>query len=143
MAVKGLDKLQKKLKALPDQVRKDIHEAMKQGAEELTQMQRRLAPVDSGALRDSIGYTFGNFQADNANVRGVTAGSKIGDTELSVTIHAGDAKAFYAAFVEFGTVDQNGQPYFFPAYRSLSRRIKGRISRATTKAAKKVAGSGK
>lgn len=117
-------------------------------------MQKRLAPKKTGALANSIGYTFGTYRADNANVRGVAGGGGAGDPDLSLTIHAGDAKAYYAAFVEFGTsahtaggkfkgADHPGataEPFFFPAWRSLRKRTKSRISRATKKSVQQAAG---
>lgn len=141
MKIKNKDRLAAKLKALPDKARQEIRKALEVSAKEMSDVAESFAPIDSGDLRRSIGYTFGNYQADNANVRGVNAGSGVGDPDLTVTIHAGDAKAYYAAFVEFGTVDTSAQPYFFPAWRLTKRRVKGRISRATTKAAKQVAGA--
>lgn len=154
--VQGLDKLRAKLRRMPQEARAEIGKAMETGAAELVAMQKRLAPVSSGDLQRSIGYTKGAFAPENSNVRGVSAGSVVADPDLSITVHAGDAKAFYAAFIEFGTAPHKqpnnpmvgyhhpgsaAHPFFFPAYRALKRRIKGRISRATTKAAKTVAGA--
>lgn len=149
MAMKGRQSLLNKLARIQGAPRAKLKEAIRQGAEELTAMQKRLAPKDSGDLQNSIGFTFGTYKADNANVRGVSTGGG-GDPDLSVTVHAGDAKAFYAAFIEFGTephpqggafkgTDHPGtspQPFFFPAYRTLKKRIKGRITRAGRKAIK-------
>lgn len=164
--VQNRDRLAKRLAAIQGAPRKAIHEALKQSAEEVTAMQKRLAPVKSGDLKNSIGYTFGNYKAVNANVRGVTAGGGAGDPDLSVTIHAGDEKAWYAALVEFGTsahtikpkrpggllniygrlitsVSHPGaapRPFFYPAWRASRKRVKSRISRATTKSVKQAAG---
>lgn len=144
-----------KMRALPAEVRSAIKQALAEGADEITDMQKRLASVKSGDLRDSIGSTFGDYKPDNSNVRGVSVkGGVSGDPDLTVTIHAGDEKAWYARLVEFGTPPHiNGgkfagslhpgataKPFFYPPYRALRRRVKSRITRATTKAAKKVAG---
>ncbi|HYD66171.1 HK97-gp10 family putative phage morphogenesis protein [Azospirillum sp.] len=151
---KGRDRLLTKMRALPSEVRSAIKQALAEGADEITDMQRRLVPKQSGDLAKSIGSTFGKYRAENANVRGVSAFAGAGDPDLTVTIHAGDAKAYYASFVEFGTAPHvNGgkfkgtqhpgtapQPFFFPAYRALRKRVKSRITRATNRAAKKVAG---
>lgn len=147
--------LLKKLAALPSAVRSRVKQALAQSADEIVEAAKRLAPVDDGDLRRSIGSTFGAYKAENANVRGVSTGSEGGDPDLTVTIHAGDAKAFYAAFVEFGTAPHlNGgrfagtrhpgsaaRPFFYPAYRANRRKVKARISRAMTKAVKEIAGS--
>lgn len=166
MRIKGVDKLKRKLKAMPKVARDEIHGALQQSAAEMVSTAKNFAPVASGALRNSIDYTFGNYAPENSNVRGVGAGGgKLNDPDLTVTVHAGDAKAYYAAFVEFGTTGHaieaksapalnlhggvyaesvehpgaSARPFFFPAYRLVKKKVKGRISRATNKAAKKVA----
>jgi HK97 gp10 family phage protein len=146
--------LLKKLAALPPAARSAIKQALAESADEIVAGQKRLVPKDSHDLENSIGSTFGGYKAENSNVRGVSAGSG-GDPDLTVTIHAGNAKAFYAAFVEFGTSAyiaggkfkgahvpaRPAQPFFYPAYRANKRRVKARITRATTRAAKQVAAS--
>ena len=126
--------------------------ALEKGAQEITEMQKRLVPVDSGALRNSIGYTFGTYRPDNANVRGVAAGFD-GDADLSVTIHAGDAVAWYAKLVEFGVSPHTAggkfkgakhpgtapNGFFYAPARSLAKRVKARVSRAMSKAVKAIA----
>lgn len=141
MKIERKAKLLAKMAALPKAVRAELHKALQVSAEEMADVVQRFAPLDSGALRASVGYKFGAFEADNANVRGVGTGGGAGDAELTVTVHAGDKKAFYAAFLEFGTVRMAAQPYFFPAYRLTKKRVKSRISRATTAAARRVAAS--
>jgi HK97 gp10 family phage protein len=151
--VTGRDRLAKRLAAIQGAPRSAIHDALRTSAEEITAMQKRLAPKKTGALANSIGYTFGTYRADNANVRGVAGGGGAGDPDLSLTIHAGDAKAYYAAFVEFGTSPHTAggkfegakhpgamaEPFFYPGYRAMKRRTKSRISRATTKSVRQAA----
>jgi len=117
-------------------------------------MQKRLVPKDSGALERSIRVVKGSYTPDNANVRGV-GGAGDGDPDLTVRVVAGDATAWYARLVEFGTAPHinrgrfpgtqhpgtRPQPYFFPAVRALRRRVKSRITRATRKAAREIANS--
>lgn len=129
--------LAKKLAALPNAVKDEIRKALVTSAEEIVALAQSLVPRDQGDLYDSIGWKFG---------AGVPVGTvslarrELGD--LSVTVFAGDDKAFYARWVEFGTVKMRAHPFFFPAYRAVRKRAKSRISRATTKAAKKVAANG-
>ncbi|MDF2809507.1 MAG: hypothetical protein K0S56_538 [Microvirga sp.] len=151
----GRERLTAKLARIQGAPRQAIHTALRQGAEEITAMQKRLAPRDSGDLANSIGYTFGNYRVQNANVRGIMGNAGAGDPDLSVTIHAGDSKAYYAMFVEFGTSQHTAggkfvgatipavaaQPFFYPGYRSLRKRVKSRISRATTKSIRQAAGT--
>lgn len=122
-------------------------------------MQKRLAPRgDTGALERSIGSTFGDYRPANANVRGF-GGAVSGDPDLTVTVHAGDAVAWYASLVEFGTKNRTvknyfghkgvrvnvgaarAQPFFYVAYRTLKKRMKSRITRNMRKAIKEGASS--
>lgn len=134
--ITGLQQLRAKIRALPPALRADIRRAMETGADEMVAVAKRLAPVDSGALRDSIGWTWG--QPPGGSVK-LASATQAGET---LTVYAGDSEAFYARWVEFGTVTAAAQPYFFPAYRSLRRRIRGRTTRAVSKAVKKVAAGG-
>jgi HK97 gp10 family phage protein len=114
---------------------------------------------DSGALKKSISYTFGNYTPANGNVRGFSKGGVQGDEDLTVTVHAGNQEAWYAGLVEFGTkndrfvknyLGQTGvrvnvgsmpaQPFFFPAYRANKKNLKSNVTRAMRKAIKQAAG---
>ena len=57
--VEGVAALRAKLRALPREYKAEIRVALAQSAEQVAAMTRRLAPVESGALRASIGWTFG------------------------------------------------------------------------------------
>ena len=135
----GLAKLQKNLNAMPKSVKQEIRKALEQSANEIVAMMRNLVPVDSGDLRDSIGWTYGDVPKGSISLGSVRASELTGD--LTITVYAGNSKAFYARWVEFGTQKMQAQPFFYPAYRALRRRAKGRVTRATNKAAKKVAAS--
>ena len=142
LKITGVDKLNRKLSRLPKAASAEIRKALDKSAAEIAATARNFSPFDTGALRNSIGYTFGQYVPENANVRGVTGGGR-SRSDLSVTIHAGDATAYYARWVEFGTAQgQPPNPFFFPAYRLGKKRARGRISRSLTKAAKIVAGNG-
>lgn len=115
MKIKGKEDFLRQLKIMPEILREEIHKALRVSAEEMEDLAKRFAPVDSGALRASIGYTFGNYRPDNANVRGVSssgsaARSAKSETGLLVAVHAGDAKAWYASLVENGTSPHTIEP---------------------------------
>ena len=140
MAVIGLDRLKRRMtQTIPAHVEKATVAAMEQSAEEIVAMMKRLVPVDSGALRDSIGWTWG--QAPNgAMVLGMSKAAG-GTGRKVITIYAGtrdkklgDLDAFYVRFVEFGTHKMTAQPFFFPSYRALRKRARGRITRQMRKA---------
>lgn len=113
--VEGRERLKARLQAIPGRMRAEVRAAIEKSADELVGMQQRLAPVDDGVLRDSIR-------------------KEPGDHDLAVAVKAGSDAAFYARFVEFGTQRTPAQPFFFPAYRALRKRIRARISRAVRKA---------
>jgi len=148
----GLGRLNKKLQKLPQQAERRIREAMEVGANEIVALMKSLVAVDSGDLRDSIGWTWGERPKYSQALARVNSS----DGKLSLTIYAGNNKVRYAHLVEFATkAHVNGgqfagtmhpgtqaQPFFFVSWRALRRRTKSRITRAITKSAKEVAASG-
>ncbi len=152
MTIRGLDKLNRKLKQLPAAAEKRIKEAMGQGADEIVALMKSLVAVDSGDLRDSIGWTWGDAPKYSQKIASV----KSSDGKLVITIYAGNSKVRYAHLVEFSTrAHENAgqfsgtmhpgtkaQPFFFVSYRALRRRTKSRITRAINKSAKEVAANG-
>lgn len=129
--VQGIAALNKKLTiTIPAKVEAATRNAMEKGAQELVEMMKRLAPVRSGDLRDSIGWNW------NAAPEGsvVIAESSPDSRGLKIVVYAGDEVAFYARFIEFGTKSAPAHPYFFPAYRAMRKRIKSRITREMKKA---------
>ena len=152
MAMRNRERLLRKLAALPPAVRKQMRAAIVASAEQIVAAQKRLAPRKTGALAASIGYSMGSYTPANPNVRGVTSGGGAGDPDLTAVIHAGDAAAFYARWVEFGTKGHVNKglyegsehpgsrptPFFFPGYRAQKRSVKSRMSRAMRKGIKEA-----
>lgn len=156
--VKNLDKLRAKMRALPTEVRKGMTDALALSGEEITARQRALA--HSKRTANSIGYVFGDAppsaKLGGAKGRQKPSAAQIEASrgDLRITIFAGDDEAFWARWDEFGTAPhpQGGmfkgtmhpgtpaRPFFFAPYRAGRKRVKGRVSRSITKAAKKVAG---
>lgn len=124
---------------MPKLVKQEIRKALEQSAEEIVSLAKSLVPVDKGDLRDSIGWTYGDAPKGSISLGSVRASELTGD--LTITVYAGNSQAFYARWQEFGTQKMQAQPFFYPAYRALRRRAKGRVTRATNKAAKKIAAS--
>jgi HK97 gp10 family phage protein len=155
-----LEKAKAKMNALPASIREGISKALDGAADEIVAAQQRMVPVSSGDLKRSIRKVRGAYKPENANVRGVSLGggtSGLSD-DLRIRIVAGDAKAWYARLVEFGTkgprtiknywghegVEKTvpaakASPFFFPAYRANKKRVKARVSRAVKKAAQQAA----
>lgn len=150
--VLGLDRLKRKLKRFPAVVEQEIRVAMEQSATEIVALMKSLVAVDSGDLRDSIGWTWGDRPAYSQAIGAV----KSAQGNMVITIYAGNTNVRYAHLVEFGSAPHiNGgrfagsqhpgtaaQPFFFVSYRALRRRAKGRVTRAVNKAAKRIAAGG-
>lgn len=137
--VEGLDKLKRKLtKTIPEAVVNTTIKAMEAGADEVVGMMRRLAPKDSGALAQSINWTWGDAPKGSM-VLGKSSPTKDG---LRITIYAGDASTMVgereqfqiARLQEFGTQHMQANPYFFPSWRALRKRVRGRVTRQMRKA---------
>ena len=141
MTVLGLDKLKKKFGALPEEMQAAIRLASEQGAQEMVDMAQRLVPVDTGSLKASIAWTHGNPPGGSI---GFAAGRRKAGEEVTdrISIYAGDADAYYARWVEFGTLGRPASPFFFPAFRALKKRMRSRNTRAMNKVARKVAAGG-
>lgn len=153
--VQGLERLNRKLKALPKAAEEEISKAMEASANEIVALAKSLAPVDSGDLQMSISWTWGDAPK-GAMVLGKVRQKGRGAGNLQITVFAGGGDAFYARFIEFGTSSHvnagrfsgtehpgtAAQPFFYPAYRAVRKRAKGRVTRAITKSAKKVAAGG-
>lgn len=164
-------RLKRKFRKMPDIVKAQIRQSMEQSANEIVAMMKRLAPVGTsgraggrkaaahGALRDSIGWTWGKAP------KGAFAVAAAKDPNgLTLTIFAGNAQAFWVRWVEFGTaphlikakglkamgkdgrfgmrVDHPGataQPFFFPAWRANRKPAKAKLRKAVREAARQVA----
>lgn len=158
------ERLRKKLLALPKEIKKQINPPMERGAQEIVDLAQHLVPVgDSRALLNSIDWTWGDVPRGSFGVsEGLHANPEEQKENLRITIYAGNELAFYARWVEFGTragsigeriVDPSGrsrkqarthpgtpaQPFFYPAYRALRKRVASRIKSAVKAAIKKVA----
>lgn len=154
--LEGRERTLRKMRAVPKEIRAAIKQAIAQGADEITDMQRRLVPVKSGKLRASIKQTWGDKPDFTTSAALDSGGAVAGDPDLTVWISVGGGDrtdGWYARFVEFGTGPhpQGGkfagtkhpgtaaQPFFFPAWRLLGPKIKRRVVTATNRAIKRAA----
>jgi HK97 gp10 family phage protein len=115
MAVKGLPQLSAKLKRLRTATAEPVKVGVGKGAQLIVEEQKRLVPVKTGALRDTIQWTFGDPPA-YASVGLRLGGRK--ENETRATITAGTSAVRYAHLVELGHSGKPGTPYFYPGYRS-------------------------
>ena len=66
-------------------------------------------------------------------------GQEVAALRLTIYANAKDSKGRpYASWVEFGTKRSAANPFFWPSYRALRRRVMGRIMRAIRKAIKEA-----
>jgi HK97 gp10 family phage protein len=127
--VRNKDRLFQALRKSVPAVDAELRTALAKAGDEFVNTASRLVPVDEGELRKSIEWKPTKAtQADSSR-------------SPAIVIQAGADQpgddAFYVRFVEFGTPETPKQPFFFPAYRLVRRKIRGMLSRAMTKAIKK------
>lgn len=137
--VKGVEQLRARFRRIPAALQAELTRVMEAQATKIVADMKRLAPEDSGALRDSIGWTWGDVPSGAMTV-GRVAPSK-GEKVLSIKIYAGtrdkslgDQDAFYALFQEFGTQKMQANPFFWPTWRRSRSRARSALSRAVRKA---------
>ncbi len=95
---------------------------------------KQLAPVESGALRDSIAVTGPGETTPSYSQPG---GSQVA-AENQVLVTAGNTAVRYAHLQEYGTAHAPAQPFFWPAYRLFKKRLAGRIKRSISKAVREA-----
>jgi HK97 gp10 family phage protein len=122
---KDLDALIRSLNAIPKRVREAIDPALDKGADELVGRMKYLSPDDpktSGA-------------ADlKSNIR-----KSRGEVPLAVRVEASVPGEFdHALAQEYGTVDHDPQPFFWPSVNTLKKRVRSRVDRAIGKATKEA-----
>lgn len=147
VTVRNKDRLFAKLRKLAPSADKELTKVNGAAAEEMASLARRLVPVKTGKLRESIVVTPpGGTPPAHSQGRGLTV------PQGAYMVTAGGTKVRYAALVEFGTRphvnagefagSQNpgspAQPYFFPAYRLVRKKQKARATRAINKSVKAV-----
>ena len=98
--------------AIPELLREEAARIVRETAEGVVQQAQALAPVDTGALRDSIRVAAGEL----------TDGESI-DSMVEVDVP-------YALFVEYGTVRHPAQPFLTPAIEGARTEFEARMIEA-------------
>lgn len=127
------------MRRIPQAVRGAVTPAVVKSAEEVADMQRRLAPEDTGGLKDSITVTQPGQTTPPYSQPG---GSRVA-TELEAIVTAGNSEVRYPHLVEHGTTKAAAQPFFWPGFRLTRKRAADRIKRAVGKAVRDNWGSKK
>lgn len=127
-----LTKVLARIEGIPSAIRDDLKPSLAQSAAELAGLMAHLAEPsrDTGDMIESITVTppGGTTPAYSQPGGSRTAN----DLESIVTVGNSDVR--YPHLVEYGTVEAAAQPFFWPAVRSLQKRINGRTNRAIRKA---------
>ena len=113
---------------------------MEEGAQEIVDAMKKAAPVQTGDLRDSIGWTWGEVPAGSFMIDEIRSGKNKGDqyATLRIKIYAGNREAFYARFQEFGTRSQPAQPFFFSTWKRERAKFRRKIRAAIRKRIKEA-----
>ena len=133
-------RLRARLAKIPDIAREAAVEAMEEGAQEIVDAMKMAAPIESGDLRASIGWTWGEVPAGSFMIDEIRSGKNKGDqyATLRIKIYAGNKDAFYARFQEFGTRSQPAQPFFFLTWRRERAEFRRKIRAAIRKRIKEA-----
>ncbi|WP_413061930.1 HK97-gp10 family putative phage morphogenesis protein [Sphingomonas carotinifaciens] len=110
----GFDKLDRQMAKMASGITQDRQrDVLHRGGQLIVDEAQRLAPVRTGALRDSIRVT--------DDREGLLYG-KLNGTGMSVYVgpvgSVEDGDVYYAAFQEFGTIHMRATPYMRPAIAS-------------------------
>jgi HK97 gp10 family phage protein len=130
----GLSRFQRRMNAIPKEVRAAVKPALLKSAHEMQDAMEALVPEDTGDLLGSI---------EVSGPGGTTPpysqpGGSHTVPKNAVAITVGNTDVRYAHLVEYGTTDSAAQPFFWPAFRLLRKRANSRIKRAISKAVKEA-----
>jgi HK97 gp10 family phage protein len=109
--VQNVQKVTRQIMAFPAKVKAAVRAEMARQADEVVRLAKQFVPVDSGDLRDSIGWVWGRKVPKGAIAVGSVGNASTESDEKAhtvITIYV-DEKAYYARWVEFGTESHNVQ----------------------------------
>jgi HK97 gp10 family phage protein len=131
-----LARLEARLLAIPKRVRDAVQPSLLKSGNELAGTMRQLAQTsrDTGDLIESIEVTPGGQSTPPYS----QPGGSMTVPENSVAVTVGNSKVRYPHLVEYGTKHAAAQPFFWPAYRLLKKRIQSRIKRAISKSVREA-----
>lgn len=130
----GLGKLQRRLAAIPAEIKAAVQPSLVKSAEEVAATMRLLVPVSTGDLRDSIEVTPGGASTPAYSQPG--GSMTVPDNAAAVT--AGNDGVRYAHLVEYGSTKAAAKPFFWPAVRLHQKKIGNRLKRAVAKAVREA-----
>lgn len=112
VSIKGVEENIEALRLIKDKTKDKIIEVLQEETQEVVEEAKKMVPVDTGSLRDSIKRT-------------------VSKKTLSATVSAGGkvkgVDTYYAFFVEFGTKKMPARPFFYPTARAHEEDIAERL----------------
>ncbi|MFD1341456.1 HK97-gp10 family putative phage morphogenesis protein [Litorisediminicola beolgyonensis] len=130
----GLSRFQRRMRAIPHEVRRAVVPALAQGGYEIAEAMEALAPEDSGDLIGSIAVTLPNQTTPPYS----QPGGSFTVPENQVAITAGSTDVRYPHLQEYGTSHHPAQPFFWPGFRLAKPKAERRIKRAISKAVREA-----
>ena len=128
-----VESLRRKFERMAPEVKKRMQADIMTAGREINMLQRALAPVDSGALKQSI-------RTEPYNDPYVGAFVRAGGQFTTVAARQGHGTYDYALAKELGTTEVDPTPFFYTAVRAkrpaTKRRIRAGIKSAIKKASK-------
>lgn len=101
-------RLERRLKAIPQAVKRAVEPALVQSGNELVSAMKALAPVDTGDLQDSIELTMPGQSTPPYSQPG---GSQVAK-ENQVLVTAGNTNVRYPHLMEYGHSNAAARPFF-------------------------------
>lgn len=122
------------MERLPKEVAKELRDAPHQEGERLAATMRQVVPQGIDNRRELLE----SIRVEDGR-RPLQVFVKAGGPLTTKEVRAGSGVSYdYALANEFGTQKMTAQPFFWPTYRLLKKRIRSAISRKSRKAIEKV-----
>lgn len=123
----GLARFQRRMRAIPASVRATVMGQLPQIAEEVAEAQRLLAPENEGRLKQSIRVEPMPEQ--------LAVAVRAGGPTTTRPVRAGSTVTYdYALAQEFGRKGMDANPFFWPGFRMVRKRVTNKIKLAIRKA---------
>jgi len=146
----GLARVQRRLDRIPKEIKAQVKKQMEQEAAQIVAAMKGAAPLDTGALRNSIGWKWG--KAGEGQTAIAQAKAALG-SEMVLTIYAGNKATLKAGennryqqqlarLMEFGTRHMAKRPFFYGTWRMMRKKARANVRKSVGRAVKAVTRGG-
>ena len=141
--VQGVEVIQRQFDRMSKAAAERLADALNTSAKEIEARARLLAPVGRGR-KSAASMKYGPLKSQIEVLSPFEAVRKSrGRSRGVIASGVSTGRAFYARFVEFGTTrGATPRPFFWPAYRSVRKKVRSRITRAINAAAREAVRNG-